>query len=48
MIGAIAGGIAQAYYKKIPDNIISKVKYYLDITLKNVLKEFNDSFNIQY
>ena len=37
---------AQAYYKKIPKNIIAKVLYYLDITLKKILIDFNKEFKV--
>ena len=39
-IACMTGGIAEAYYKKIPDKIISQAKMRLNIGLKNVLDEF--------
>lgn len=45
-IACINGGIAQAYYKKIPKKIITKVLYHLDITLKKILIDFNKGFKV--
>lgn len=45
-IACMAGGIAQAFYKTIPDKILSKGKALLDVGLKNVLNEFNEKYNI--
>ena len=47
-IACITGGIAQAYYKKIPEYITTRVKFYLDSGLKKVLKEFEKIFKITY
>ena len=47
-IACITGGIAQAFYKKIPEYITTKVKFYLDSGLKKVLKEFEKIFRITY
>ena len=40
----IAGGIAEAFYKEIPEHI--KNFYYpkIDITIKKVIREFNEKF----
>jgi len=47
-IACMAGGIAQAFYKKIPGFIIKEVKYYLDFNLKNILSEAEKVFKINY
>jgi len=39
-IACITGGIAEAYYKKVPDVIVEKVKKILDQRLNNILSEF--------
>lgn len=44
----IAGGIAQAYYKKIPANIITKTRKILDAELLQIVDEFNDKFGLKY
>lgn len=43
-IAAIAGGIAEAYYREIPDHIVSKGKLILDIGLKRVLNQFDERY----
>lgn len=40
----IAGGIAQAYYKKIPAHIITKTRAILDSTLLEIMDEFNSKY----
>ena len=40
-LGCMTGGIAQAYYQKIPANIINEVKKRLDSELLKVVEEFN-------
>lgn len=47
-IACMAGGIAQAYYKKIPDEIYNRGMMYLDSGLKRVLKEFCEKYKILY
>jgi ADP-ribosylglycohydrolase len=47
-MACIAGGIAQAYYKAIPENIISEVLRKLPKDLLDVVKEFNKAFNCEY
>lgn len=47
-IACIAGGIAQAFYKKISVNILSKVNFILDGTLKLKIEEFNKKYDIKY
>lgn len=43
-LGCMTGGIAQAYYKIIPDHIIKEVKNRLDSELLNVVEEFNTRY----
>jgi len=43
-IGCIAGGIAEAFYKSIPDQIINKVFQMLDDRQKKVVQEFSKKF----
>lgn len=45
-IACMAGGIAQAFYKKIPEDIINKTYFILDMEIKNVIKEFNSKYGI--
>jgi ADP-ribosylglycohydrolase len=47
-IACIAGGIAQAYYKKIPYDIVNDTFFRLDIGLKKVIREFNHRYNVQF
>ena len=42
----IAGGIAEAYYKTIPDKIKHFCDSRIDITIKSVVKEFNQKYLI--
>jgi len=43
-IGCMTGGIAQAYYKIIPDYIIKEVKNRLDSELLEVVEQFNTKY----
>ncbi len=43
-ISAIAGGIAEAYYREIPDSIMSKGKMILDSGLKRVINQFDEKY----
>ena len=43
-LGCMTGGIAQAYYQKIPDDIIKEVKNRLDSELLEVVEEFNTKY----
>lgn len=45
-LGCITGGIAQAYYKKIPEDIINKVYARLPEPFVPVIENFNRRFNI--
>ena len=40
-MACITGGIAQAYYKEIPENIVEDVTNKLSPDLREVLYEFN-------
>jgi len=42
----ITGGIAQAYYKSIPEEIMKNVNAILPDRFKHTIKEFNDRFHI--
>jgi len=44
-MACIAGGIAQAYYKKIPKEIVSRVLEKLPRDLLDIVYEFNKTFN---
>lgn len=44
----IAGGIAQAFYKKIPRHIIKQVREILNNDLLAVVDEFNEKYNLKY
>ena len=44
----IAGGIAQAFYKKIPAGIVSTVLEKLPADLRSVVDRFNQKFNCEY
>lgn len=46
-LACITGGIAQAYYGKIPDKIYNGVIFRLDASLKTVLNRFNERFGIK-
>ncbi|RLB99969.1 MAG: ADP-ribosylglycohydrolase family protein [Deltaproteobacteria bacterium] len=47
-MACIAGGIAQAYYKKIPADIVKCVKEKLTKDLLTVLDQFNAKYNCDY
>jgi ADP-ribosylglycohydrolase len=47
-LACMTGGIAQDYYKKIPQYIVDKVLFYLDMPLKKVLLKFNRMFNVTF
>lgn len=44
----IAGGIAQAFYKKIPERIIKQVRSILNRNLLVVVDEFNEKYKLKY
>ena len=45
-IACITGGIAEAYYREIPDYIVNKGKLILDSGLKRVLNQFEEKYNV--
>jgi len=47
-MACITGGIAQAFYKKIPTEIIDHVKTGLTKDLLDVLDEFNEKYGCEY
>jgi ADP-ribosylglycohydrolase len=46
MIGAIAGGIAQAHYKTIEEHIIKKARALMDARLLKVVDAFNARYQL--
>jgi len=47
-IACISGGIAQAYYKKIPSEILREALCKLDDEMKMIIDKFNKRYNVQY
>lgn len=47
-IACMTGGIAQAFYKKIPDHIKKNVLRILDGNLKSIVADFNHTFDVHY
>jgi ADP-ribosylglycohydrolase len=47
-MACIAGGIAQAFYKKIPPEIVAQVNQKLPVDLREVLDEFNRTYRCAY
>jgi ADP-ribosylglycohydrolase len=47
-MACITGGIAQAYYKKIPENIAEAVRNKLPADLRGVLDTFNKKYNCTF
>ncbi|MBC2744652.1 MAG: ADP-ribosylglycohydrolase family protein [Desulfosarcina sp.] len=47
-MACIAGGIAQAFYKAIPVDIVLQVRNKLPQVLLEVLDQFNDKFNCEF
>ena len=45
-IACMAGGIAQAFYKEVPSDIMEKVRQILDEDLLAMVDEFNDQYGI--
>ena len=43
-IACIAGGIAEAYYKEIPQGILSKGSLLIDSGFKRIIKEFQEKY----
>ncbi|MBM9514650.1 ADP-ribosylglycohydrolase family protein [Desulfogranum marinum] len=46
-MACIAGGIAQAYYKKIPEEIVHQVRQRLPQSFWEIISEFNRKFGLQ-
>ena len=47
-MACITGGIAQAFYKEIPENIVEDVRNRLPPDLREVLNEFNVKYQCQF
>ena len=47
-MACIAGGIAQAYYKKIPSDIVLEVRKKLTKDLLSVMDRFHEKYNCEY
>lgn len=47
-IACMAGGVAQAFYKAIPQNIVAQVNLLLDLGFKQVIANFNQRYDIHY
>lgn len=47
-MACITGGIAQAHYREIPENIIENVTKKLPLDLREVLNEFNTKYRCQF
>ncbi len=47
-IACIAGAISQAFYKKIPEEIIKNTRRKLPFELLKIIDEFNSAFGIDY
>lgn len=45
-LACMTGGIAQAYYKQIPDYVAEKVRELLDEDLLEVVDEFNERYGL--
>ena len=45
-IACIAGGIAEAYYKKVPNDIVERVKNILDPRLYEIVSEFSKKYGL--
>jgi len=46
-LACMAGGIAQAFYKKIPDNIINQTRQILDEDLLAIVDEFDNRYGLR-
>jgi ADP-ribosylglycohydrolase len=47
-MACIAGGIAQAYYRKIPSSIVEEVRKRLPKEFLTIIDEFDTKFGIEY
>ena len=46
-LACMAGGIAQAFYKKIPDNLINQTRQILDEDLLAIVDEFDNRYGLR-
>lgn len=46
-IACITGGIAEAYYREIPKEIVTKGNLLIDSGLRRVVREFNEVMNVE-
>ena len=46
-IACITGAIAQAYYKKIPADMIQNTLFRLDAGMKTIIKQFNERYKVE-
>jgi ADP-ribosylglycohydrolase len=47
-MACIAGGIAQAFYKKVPETIVTRVREKLTPDLSTVVDRFNETYGCEY
>jgi ADP-ribosylglycohydrolase len=47
-MGCIAGGIAQAFYRKIPTGIVEQVKQRLPVEFLRIIDQFNSTFGCSF
>ncbi len=47
-MACIAGGIAQAFYRKIPSTIVAEVRIRLPKEFLEIIDEFNERFEVEY
>jgi ADP-ribosylglycohydrolase len=46
-LACMTGGIAEAYYKKLPGHIVRRAKRILDKELRTIVDEFSDRYGLQ-
>ncbi len=47
-LACITGGIAQAYYKSIPAEIVSQTERRISLELLDIVNRFNDKYHVEY
>jgi ADP-ribosylglycohydrolase len=47
-IASIAGGIAQAHYRQIPEQLVANVLLRLDASMRQVIRAFNEKYPLIY
>ena len=47
-MGCITGGIAQAFYRKIPQFILNKLYLQLPEQFLEIIDEFNERYGVEY